>query len=596
MIDPIGIVGAGRMGGGITQISAQAGFNVVLVDARLKSLTAALEAIESNLNQLIASGKLKPDQKTEILSRITTGTDFALLKQCSVCVEAVLENAGIKTAIQRKIRAVAPDAIIATNSLTLSIAGFANRIAAPDKFIGTVFDFPPQTGANVKIIEGPQTSQSTVTHVTEVVRRLGKTPITGTDVKLPYRMSPPLKVRLWGIGIAVMPAISCASTWLVLNPPLLQTISTACFIAAIVVAAMMVRMFNQRGNRMRLITRAMIGLAADDLTIKVPDTDRHDEFGDVARLVDIFKMITQSLDKLAEEEAKEAQLAVEKRQQLQAVTEECHTKVGGTMEVVAAAATQLQANAKHLLEIANMTNEKANLVSNITGRATGIMQTIAAASEELTVSIGEINCQVSDSTRIAQEGVAEVKRNDATFTTLSDSASQIGDVVKHIQDIAGQTNLLALNATIEAARAGEAGKGFAVVASEVKTLANQTAKATDDISKKIITVQTVSAEAINAIRSIGKTIEHMSEISAVIANAIQQQALATSEISKNVQSASGSISEVAGNIVSVTEAAAQSRSDTGEVLQASTDLSKQAESLRDEIQAFSTKLNAICNS
>ena len=174
-------------------------------------------------------------------------------------------------------------------------------------------------------------------------------------------------------------------------------------------------------------------------------------FGDVARLVDIFKMITQSLDKLAEEEAKEAQLAVEKRQQLQAVTEECHTKVGGTMEVVAAAATQLQANAKHLLEIANMTNEKANLVSNITGRATGIMQTIAAASEELTVSIGEINCQVSDSTRIAQEGVAEVKRNDATFTTLSDSASQIGDVVKHIQDIAGQTNLLALNATIEAA-------------------------------------------------------------------------------------------------------------------------------------------------
>jgi methyl-accepting chemotaxis protein len=220
---------------------------------------------------------------------------------------------------------------------------------------------------------------------------------------------------------------------------------------------------------------------------------------------------------------------------------------------------------------------------------------IAAASEELSASIGEINRQVSDSTRIAQEGAAEVKRNDATFSTLSDAAAQIGDVVKHIQDIAGQTNLLALNATIEAARAGDAGKGFAVVASEVKNLATQTAKATDDISHKIITVQTVSAEAVNAIRSIGHTIEHMSEISGVIDSAIKQQTAATGEISTNVQKASGSISEVASNILNVTEAATQSRSNTEEVWQSSITLSEQAEHLRNEIQTFSARLNAVCN-
>jgi methyl-accepting chemotaxis protein len=255
-----------------------------------------------------------------------------------------------------------------------------------------------------------------------------------------------------------------------------------------------------------------------------------------------------------------------------------------------------ESSAKHLAEIAEQTNEKANLVSMLTGQASGTMQTIAAASEELSASIGEINRQVTESSRMAQEGVAEVKRNDTTFSTLSTSAAQIGDVVKHIQDIAGQTNLLALNATIEAARAGEAGKGFAVVASEVKTLATQTAKATDDISNKIVTVQTVSAEAVKAMRSIGNVIEQMSEIATVIANAIQQQTLATGEISKNVQHTSGSINEVADNIANVTSDATKSRANTEDVLKASTDLSQQAERLRNELQTFSATWRTVCDS
>ena len=592
MTDTIGIVGAGRMGSGIAEISAAEGLNVVLVDARMKSLTTALKAIETNLSQRLASGELTASQRTDALSRITTGTDFLLLKNCTMCIEAVLENAGIKTAIQRKIRAAAPDAILATNSQTLSIAGFANRIAAPEKFIGVIFDFPPQTGAKVKIVSGPKTSQATVDYVTHVVQRLGKAAIPGTDQKTAYRMSPPLKVKLWGVGLTVMPLIPCVGIWMGLSPAQLQPIAAASLIGAIVLASTMVHVFNEKGNRMRGITRAMIGLASDDLAVKVPDTDKHDEYGDIARLVDVFKMITQSLDKLGEEEAQQTRNAIEERQHQKQIADEFIRKVSNMMEVVAAASTEMLANAQQLSDITDQTTEKASLVSMVTGQASGTMQTIAAAAEELSASISEINRQVSDSTRMAQDGVSEVQRNDITFSTLSDAAAQIGDVVKHIQDIAGQTNLLALNATIEAARAGEAGKGFSVVASEVKHLATQTAKATADISQKIITVQTVAAEAVEAMRGIGKTIQRMCEISTVVANAIQQQTLATSEISRNVQQASGSINEVAENIINVTSDATKSHANTEDVLKASTDLSKQAEHLQNEIQAFSTLWNS----
>ena len=176
----------------------------------------------------------------------------------------------------------------------------------------------------------------------------------------------------------------------------------------------------------------------------------------------------------------------------------------------------------------------------------------------MTASIGEIDRQVGESTRIAHEAVDQVTRTNATVSTLSEAATQIGDVVKLIQDIAEQTNLLALNATIEAARAGEAGKGFAVVASEVKNLANQTGRATEEISNKISTVQNVSIEAANAIRTIGTTIESINNISGIISDAVKQQTSATKEISSNVQQVYAGTSEVSSSIVKVTGAASES--------------------------------------
>lgn len=190
------------------------------------------------------------------------------------------------------------------------------------------------------------------------------------------------------------------------------------------------------------------------------------------------------------------------------------------------------------------------------------------------------------------EAVSEVKNTDQTVVSLAEAASQIGGVVKLIQDIAEQTNLLALNATIEAARAGEAGKGFAVVASEVKSLANQTAKATEEISNKIAAMQGVTTTAVTAIRSIGSTIEKISSITSSIASAVEEQSAATKEIANNVSQASAGTSEVAGSITNVTQAASESRGASSEVLGAAKELSTQSERLKNEMGGFLQTIRA----
>ena len=339
------------------------------------------------------------------------------------------------------------------------------------------------------------------------------------------------------------------------------------------------------------LNEAMQQLAGGDTTGHIGMDERRDEIGDMAKTVKVFQENARQVEKLKAEQAEmERRAAIEKKQAMEKMANDFEQSVGQIVNIVASAATQLQSNAKHLSEMADQTNRQSAAVAAATEEASSSVSTVASATEELSASIGEINRQVSESSRVAQDAVSEVKKTDETVSTLSDAAAQIGDVVKLIQDIAEQTNLLALNATIEAARAGEAGKGFAVVASEVKNLATQTARATEEISKKIVTVQSVSTDSVNAIRSIGKTIEHISEITGAIAGAIHEQTAATKEISNNVQQASAGTNEVSSNIVNVTHAAAESRGASDEVLQASGELSKQSERLRSEIQAFLSKV------
>ncbi|MBI3706983.1 MAG: methyl-accepting chemotaxis protein, partial [Proteobacteria bacterium] len=224
--------------------------------------------------------------------------------------------------------------------------------------------------------------------------------------------------------------------------------------------------------------------------------------------------------------------------------------------------------------------------------ASSNVQTVAAASEELSASIAEISRQVSHAAGIAVRAVEETKRTDSTVQGLAETAGKIGDVVKLINDIAGQTNLLALNATIEAARAGEAGKGFAVVASEVKSLANQTAKATEDISAQISAVQSVTKDAVDAIKRIGGTIGEVSTIATSIASAVEEQGAATQEITRSTQRAAGRTKDVSESIAGVTKGADATGAAAQGVKSAAETLGQQTERLGSQVNDFLGKIRA----
>jgi len=338
---------------------------------------------------------------------------------------------------------------------------------------------------------------------------------------------------------------------------------------------------------------SMQKLAAGDLNIGICAYGHEDEVGEMAATVCVFQDNAKQMERMKAEQAEmERRAATEKKAAMEKMAADFEGSVGHIVSVVASAATQLQASSKNLSEMSEQTSQQTSVVAAATEEASSSVQTVASAAEELSASISEINRQIEESTRVAANAVQEVHSTDATVSTLSEAAAQIGDVVKLIQDIAEQTNLLALNATIEAARAGEAGKGFAVVASEVKNLANQTGRATEEISKKIVTVQNVSNESVKAIRSIGTIIEQIDQITRMIAEALRQQDEATREISNNVQQASAGTSEISSSIVNVTHAAQESRNAATEVFDAANELSQQSESLRGQIQVFLDKVRA----
>jgi methyl-accepting chemotaxis protein len=261
-------------------------------------------------------------------------------------------------------------------------------------------------------------------------------------------------------------------------------------------------------------------------------------------------------------------------------------RVKDVVGIVASAASEMEASAQSMSATAEETNRQSTAVAAASEQAATNVQTVASAAEELSASIREIQQQMTNSARIAQQAVEQVDRTDTTVTGLVQAADKIGEVVNLISDIASQTNLLALNATIEAARAGEAGKGFAVVASEVKNLANQTAKATEEIGQQIAAMQTATGESVQAIRGIGETIKQISEVTTTVASAVEEQGAATQEISRNVQQAAAGTQEVSSNITGVSQAATQTGTAAGQVLNAARELAQQGQQLNTEIDGF----------
>jgi methyl-accepting chemotaxis protein len=337
---------------------------------------------------------------------------------------------------------------------------------------------------------------------------------------------------------------------------------------------------------------AMGQLAGGDHSVAIPATDKKDEIGLMARAVLIFKENMIKARELAEKEAEAISARVARAARVNELTETFDANISTVLRSVASASTELQATASSMTATAEETSNQATAVAAATEEASTNVQTVAAASEELASSVTEISRQVAQSAAIAQKAVGEADRTNATVQGLFKDAASIGDVVKLISEIASQTNLLALNATIEAARAGEAGRGFAVVASEVKSLAEQTAKATDQIGAQVSSIQNSSSEAVTAIKGISATINEMSEIASAIAGAVEEQGSATQEIARNVQQAALGTGEISANVAGVQQAAGDTGAAAHQVLQASSELSLQSETMRSHVETFLSNIKA----
>jgi methyl-accepting chemotaxis protein len=334
------------------------------------------------------------------------------------------------------------------------------------------------------------------------------------------------------------------------------------------------------------MTAAMARLAAGDDKVEVPALGSTDEIGDMARAVEVFKQNGIEVARLAAEQENEHIAREQRTARIETLTKAFEAKAGDLVGHVSAAAAELKATAEAMSETAGQTTQQATGVAAAAEEASVNVQTVATAAEELASSIAEISRQVTQSAKIAGRAKEEALRTDNVVQALADGAQKIGEIVGLISNIAAQTNLLALNATIEAARAGDAGKGFAVVASEVKSLATQTAKATGDIAHQIAQIQGTTKEAVASIQGIGATVSEISEIAAAIAAAVEEQGAATQDIARNVQQAAAGTQEVTSNIAGVSAGANDTGTAAARVLDASGEVSRQAEQLRGEVGQY----------
>jgi len=327
-------------------------------------------------------------------------------------------------------------------------------------------------------------------------------------------------------------------------------------------------------------------LAEGDTAIEFPDRRAKDELTEMAEAVRVFRDNAVERVRLEAEQAEETAKQEERARLIEELCGKFDSTISDALNLTTEASTEMRTTAESLTATADSASQQATAVAAASEQATVNVQTVASAAEQMSNSVAEITQQVSRSTEITGRAVEEANKTNATVEGLSEAAQKVGEVVQLISDIAEKTNLLALNATIESARAGEAGKGFAVVANEVKSLAEQTGKATDEIGAQITAIQTETGNAVDAIANIGKTIEEISGIATSIASAVEEQSAATQEIARNCQEAAKGTSEVSGKIVQVSEASTQTGSASGQVLQSAEELSTQSDRLRTEVDGF----------
>ena len=352
---------------------------------------------------------------------------------------------------------------------------------------------------------------------------------------------------------------------------------------------------SQKGivNPIRQIVACLQALSKGDLTVAIFGAERADEVGDIGKTAQVFKDNLVEAERLRAEQKAEQDRQLERGKKMEAAVAEFDKVISEVVAVVSSAASELQSTAESLSATAEETTRQSNAVAAASEQMTQNVQTVASATEELSSSISEIGKQVSESTLIVGNAVTQAEDTNTKVDGLSEAAKKIGDVVTLINEIASQTNLLALNATIEAARAGEAGKGFAVVASEVKSLASQTAKATEEIAGQVRAIQESTESSAQAIQMITQTINRVNDISTTIASAVEEQGSATQEISRNVQQAAAGTAEVTSNISGVTEASQHTSAGSTQVLGAASELAENGERLKHEVENFLHKVRSL---
>jgi methyl-accepting chemotaxis protein len=404
-----------------------------------------------------------------------------------------------------------------------------------------------------------------------------------------------------GLGISVQQLVdgvqkaTDASTWQARQEiSFATTVMLGLGVATLIGSILFVWLYVGRSilRRLRSLQRSMQLLSDGDLESPIYESHQDDEIASMANALQVFRESMIEGRALSAEQDKDRIAKTERASRMEARIIEFESTVRSALDSLQRAANSMQTTAQSMSVTADQSSALVSAVASAAEETSVNVQTVSSGTEELSSSIAEIGRQVVTSAEIARKAVDEAGATDATMQGLADNAARISVVVDLIQTIASQTNLLALNATIEAARAGEAGRGFAVVASEVKSLANQTAKATDEIRQQIVSMQEVTTSAVSAIRNISSTIGEINDVTTAIATAVEEQGAATREIARNIQHAAGGTSEVSSNIVGVSSASTEAGAAATEVLSASDALRREADVLRAEIDAFLSNIRA----